>query len=181
MKLLGLIFLLGLFQSCDPYKFGFKHNPAFILNEAFEAVKDKNAGAFTKISGKEALCVYGNDKGMQYLYNNLNIDVEEIKITPKLIASTVKFNTNPIHVGYWSYYTEVYEVNIIDRASHDQLLKVAVECNYGFEGEKKPEYKEVTKLTKFKKRECKLIKLIPAKFESLPVSNACRALKVNVL
>lgn len=181
MKLLGLLFLLGLIQACDPYNFGFKKNPAYVLNEAFEAVREKNTERLLELSGMEALCVYGNEEGMNYLYNHLNINTKEIEIVPKLMANSVKWNKNPTHVGYWSYYTEVYDVNIIDRASHNQLLKVAIECNYGFEGNKKEEYKEVTKLTKFKKRECRIIKIVPTIFNAIPLNNKCQKLKVNYL
>lgn len=180
MKLFSFLILLGLFQACDPYGFGFKKNPAYVLNEAFQAVLALDHEAFLEVSGKEALCLYGNADGVAYLRNNLKINDENVEIKPKLISNLSKRTDTPRWVGYWSYYHEMYQVDILDKTSKAELLRVAVECNYGFEGKKKPEYAKVTKTKKYKMKECRLIKVIPSKFSALPMREECNELRVDL-
>lgn len=181
MKLFGLLILLGLFTACDPYGFGFKMNPAYVLDEAFQSVMALDFDAFNKVSGKEALCLYGNANGMAHIRSNLSINKDKVEIKPKLISNFTKATPVPEYVGYWSYYRETYQVDILDRDTKEELLRVAVECHYGFEGKKKAEYKEKMKLTKYKKRECQLVKVLPtAKFKVIPMNNECKLLEVKL-
>lgn len=179
MKLFSFLILLGLFQACDPYGFGFKKNPAFVLNEAFESVLALDHEAFLEVSGKEALCLYGNPEGINYLRTNLNIESEKVEIKPKLLENSSKYTKIPQFVGYWSYYQEKYLIDILDKATKAELLKVIVECHYGFEGEKNEKYQNL-KLKKYKKRECRVIKMVPFKFAALPLREACKPLKVDL-
>lgn len=179
MKLMSFFLLLSTLIGCDPYGFGFKHNPAYVLNEAFEAVLAQDPDAFNAVSGKEALCLYGNVAGVTYLKNNLKIDVEKVEIKPKLIENSSHYTNLPQHVGYWSYYNERYQVDILDKNTKEEFFKVVVECHYGFEGEKSDKYKEL-KLRKYKKKECRVIKVIPFHFPSLKMTKECEPLKVNL-
>ncbi len=179
MKLISFAFILALFQSCDPYGFGFKMNPAFVLNEAFQSVLSLDHESFLDISGKEALCLYGNPEGITYLRNNMHIESDSILIEPKLIENTSKYTKIPKFVGYWSYYQERYLINILDKSSKKELLEVVVECHYGFEGEKNKSYENL-KLKKYKKKECRVIKLIPFEFKALPINKECTPLVVTL-
>jgi hypothetical protein len=179
MKLLSFLILLGIFVACDPYGFGFKKNPAYVLNEAFEAVIALDHEAFLEVSGKEALCLYGNPEGVAYLRNNLKIDSETVEIKPKLLENSSKYTKFPQFVGYWSYYQEKYLVDILDKTSKAELLKVLVECHYGFEGQKSDKYQNL-KIKKYKKKECRVIKIIPFKFAALPLKEVCKPLKVDL-
>jgi len=179
MKLFSFLIILGLFQACDPYGFGFKKNPAYILNKAFEAVMALDHEAFVEVSGKEALCLYGNPNGVNYLRNRLNIESEDIEIRPKLLANSSQYTKHPHFVGYWSYYQERYLIDIFDKDTKQDLIKVLVECHYGFEGEKSDKYQNL-KLKKYKMKECRLIKVIPAKFSALPLREECRPLRVDL-
>lgn len=181
MKLFGFLILLGLFTACDPYGFGFKKNPAYVLDEAFQSVVAKDFDAFNEVSGKEALCLYGNSAGIAFLFGNLKVDADKIEIKPKILSNFSKHTAVPSYVGYWSYYQEIYQVDILDKVTKEELIKVAVECNYGFEGEKKAEYKQQMKLKKYKKRECRLIKIMPSKnFKTLPMTAECQQLAVTL-
>lgn len=179
MKLLSFVLLLGLIQACDPYGFGFKMNPAFVLNEAFKSVLALDHEAFLDVSGKEALCLYGNPEGITYLRNNLSIDKDQVEIHPKLIENTSKYTKAPHFVGYWSYYQERYQVDISDKKTKEELLKVVVECHYGFEGEKNASYQNL-KIKKYKKKECRVIKMIPFKFPAMEMREECIPLKVTL-
>lgn len=179
MKLLGFVFILGLFQACDPYDFGFKMNPAFVLSEAFDAVVSLDHEAFLDVSGKEALCLYGNPEGISYLNSNLEINRDKVEIKPKLIENTNKYTKHPHFVGFWSYYQERYLVDILNKESKEELLKVVVECHYGFEGEKNASYQNL-KVKKYKKKECRVIKMIPFKFPAMEMREECVSLKVNL-
>jgi len=180
IKLLCVVLIMGVLQSCDPYGFGFKNNPAFVINEAYQAVVALDHETFVDVSGKEALCLYGNVAGISYLRSNLRINAEEVEIKPKLIPNSNKHTATPQFVGYWSYYHERYQVDILDKASKNELLKVVVECNYGFEGSKKPEYAKPMKTKKYKIKECRLIKVVPSKFAALPMRPECIPLKVDL-
>jgi len=177
MKLLGYLILLGLVQACDPYGFGFKKNPAYVLNEAFKSVLALDHESFIDISGKEALCLYGNSEGMAYLRTHLNQDSENVEIRSKLIRNSSIYTNAPHFVGYWSYYNEKYQVDIINKALNSEILRVVVECHFGFEGQKSDGYQNL-KLKKYKMKECRLIKLIPAQFEGLPLRPECKQLAV---
>jgi hypothetical protein len=179
MKRFSFLILLGLLQACDPYGFGFKMNPAFVLNEAFKSVLALDHEAFLDVSGKEALCLYGNPEGISYLRGNLNLDADKVEIKPKLIENSSKYTKAPHFVGYWSYYQEKYQINILDKATKDELLQVVVECHYGFEGEKKESYQNL-KLKKYKMKECRVIKMIPLKFSALPLRDECQPLRVDL-
>jgi len=179
MKLFGTIVLLFLVQACDPYGFGFKQNPANVLNQAFKSVLTIDPERFLEISGKEALCIYGNNEGMTYLNSNLNLNPDNIEIKPKLIENLSRYTKSPQFVGYWSYYNEKYEVDILDKTTNSDLLKVIVECHYGFEGQKKEAYQNL-KLKKYKKKECKVIKLTTFHFEGLPMRAECAPLSVEL-
>lgn len=179
MKLFGTLVLLFLVQACDPYGFGFKQNPANVLNQAFNSVLSINPERFLEVSGKEALCIYGNNEGMTYLNNNLNLNPDNIEIKPKLIENSSRYTKSPQFVGYWSYYNEKYEVDILDKTTNLDLLKVIVECHYGFEGQKNDAYQNL-KLKKYKMKECKVIKLTPFHFEGLPLRPECAPLSVEL-
>lgn len=179
MKRIGLFFVLGLLQACDPYGFGFKQNPAYVLNEAFESVLSLNHEAFIEVTGKEALCLYGNAEGITYLRDNLSIDPDKVEIKPKMVENSNKYTNTPLFVGYWSYYHENYLLDILDKKTKQELMKVLVECHYGFDGEKSDDYQEL-KLRKYKKKECRLIKLVPSQFAALPVSQDCELLRVTL-
>ena len=179
MKLFGFLIILGLFQACDPYGFGFKMNPAYVLNEAFESVVALDHEAFLRVSGKEALCLYGNPEGISYLRSNLKINTTSIEIKPKLIENSSKYTKHPHFVGYWSYYQERYLIDILDKSSKKEMLKVMVECHYGFDGEKNENYQNL-KSKKYKRKECRLIKVIPLDFQPLPIRTECIPLKVTL-
>jgi hypothetical protein len=181
MRSFGCLILLGLLTACDPYGFGYQKNPAYILDKAFQSVLSLNAESFSNVAGKEALCLYGTTDGLSFLRSNLRINTDNIEIKPKILSNLSSHTAIPSYVGYWSYYREVYQVDILDKATKQALIKVAVECNYGFEGEKKPEYKTQMKLKKYKKRECRLVKVLASEnFGVLPMTEDCLQLAVNL-
>lgn len=180
IKLFSVILMLGVLQSCDPYGFGFKNNPAFVISEAYQAVVSLDHESFVDVSGKEALCLYGNVAGISYLRSNLKLNAEAVDIKPKLIPDSNKHTATPQFVGFWSYYHERYQVDILDKASQAELFRVVIECNYGFGGAKKPEYAKSMKTKKYKVKECRLIKVLPSKFSALPMRPECVPLRVDL-
>jgi hypothetical protein len=179
MKRIGLLIFLGLLQACDPYGFDFKKNPAYVLNEAFESVLSLDDEAFVEVTGKEALCLYGNQEGISYLRDNLTIDPDKVEIKPKMVENSNKHTNTPQFVGYWSYYHEKYLIDILDKKTKQELMKVLVECHYGFDGAKSDDYHQL-KPKKYHKKECRLIKIIPSQFPALSISQKCEMLKVNL-
>jgi hypothetical protein len=181
MKLIGFFFILSCVVACDPWGFGFKKNPAYVLTKAFEASMAEDPESFIQVSGREALCLYGNENGLEYLKLNMGLtDPEAVEIFPKLIQnSTKETRRNPVFVGFWSYYQERYTIDILNKLDKKELLQVIVECHYGMEGEKRPKHQDM-KLKHYKKKECRVIKIIPFNFKALPMTEECRALQVNL-
>jgi hypothetical protein len=177
MKILTLFLTLICFVSCDPYGFGYKKNPAFILNEAFRAVNHQDVKSFLNVSGKEALCLYGNTEGLSYLEEKLQIDPKNIAVEPKVLTNKRLKIPNYVD-GYWSYYNERYLVNINTKAEGRNLLQVVVDCDFGDEKKDDAFSNPTYKFKKFKKKACRLIKMIPSAFEPLPLPANCAKLKI---
>lgn len=179
MKLSAMIFLLTLVVACDPFGFGYKKNPAYVLDEAFKAVSNMDVESFVEVTGKEALCVYGNEKGLQYLRDNLmNIDHGNIKIVPKVLET--RHLSTPVFTGnYWTYYQERYEVQIHDKINKTVLAETIVDCDFGNIG-----YQDDRLLNQppvsYRKKECRAVKFIPKTFQSLPVSEKCGLFKIEL-
>jgi ABC-type uncharacterized transport system permease subunit len=175
MKKLVFLFLLFSVIACDPYGFGFKKNPAYVLDEAFKAVTNLDTQSFLDVTGKEVLCVYGNHQGINYLKDNVSLNQESIKLQPTVLE-TVHYNI-PRFVGYWSYYHERYEIDILDKTTSETLLRTIVDCDYGTAEEKDEKFINL-KPKRYKKKECRLVKLKPINFYPLPLSRRCEGLKV---
>ncbi len=176
----GLAFhllLMFLITACDPFGFGFKKNPAYVLNEAFISISNLDHESFLEVTGKEVLCVYGNPQGLTYLKNNLTINQENIKINPNVLES--RHSKSPKFVGYWSYYQERYQVDIEDKVSKALIMKAYVDCDYGTDQEKDDRFVNLSP-EKYKKKECRLIKVKPSTFTPLPVPEKCDIMKVNL-
>lgn len=177
MKNLGLLLILLTTVACDPYGFGFKKNPAFVLDETFKAITNLDHETVIEMTGKEALCVYANEAGVNYLKEKVVLSPENIKLVPKMLET--KHFAAPTYVGYWSYYHERYQIDINDKVTNEVLLKAIVDCEYGTDGEKSDKYINL-KRQKYKKKECRIIKVLPLKFAPLPVPKKCDNLKVDI-
>src|SRR3989344_5584815 len=141
----GLAFhliIMLLMTACDPFGFGFKKNPAYVLSEAFVAINQEN-----------------------------------IKINPNVLES--KHSKSPKFVGYWSYYQERYQIDIEDKVSKVLLMKAYVDCDYGTDQEKDDRFVNLSP-EKYKKKECRLIKVKPTTFAPLPIPEKCDIMKVNL-
>jgi hypothetical protein len=175
MKNLGFLLLLFSVLACDPYGFGFKKNPAFVLDEALKAVINLDTASFLEVTGKEVLCVYGNHQGIQYLKDMVTLHTENIKLEPTVIE-TLHYAV-PRFVGYWSYYHERYEINFLDKTTSESMLRAIVDCEYGTVEEKNEKFMNL-KPNKYHKKECRLVKLRPVTFSSLPIPKKCEGLRV---
>jgi hypothetical protein len=169
--------LIFLIVACDPFDFGFKHNPAYVLDRAFNSIQNLDNESFLEISGKEALCLYGSSNGLIHLKNKIEQDISELKPVAKLINS--KRNTSAEFVGYWSYYTERYQVLISENRSEEEVLEIIIDCYYGTDSEKDDKFKEL-KPKEYPKKECRLVKIIPKKFKALEISSRCKMFEVKL-
>lgn len=177
MKRCALFLLLLSTVACDPYGFGFKKNPAYVLDEAFKAISNLDSETFIEMSGKEALCVYGNQNGIQYLKEKVVLNPENVKLKPTMLET--QHFTAPKFVGYWSYYHERYQIDINDKTNNELLLKAIIDCEYGTDGAKSAKLINL-KPQKYKKKECRVIKVIPQKFPALPIPSKCDNLRVDL-
>lgn len=177
MKAIGFALLLVSFVACDPYGFGFKKNPAYVLDYGFTAIQNMDVASLLEVTGKEALCLYGNQTGIQYLKDNVHLNIENVKMIPVVLAS--KHYSSPQFVGYWSYYNERYQVEVQDKVTKESLLRAIIDCNYGTNGSKEDKFIRLQP-KKYKVKECRLIKFIPNKFPALPMTEKCLPLKVDL-
>lgn len=177
MKSFFLLSILLLTVACDPYGFGFKKNPAYVLDEAFKAISNLDTETYLEVTGKEALCVYGNDDALLYLKTNVILTPENVKLKPTVLKTV--HNQNPKYVGYWSYYSERYQIDIQDKATEALLMKTYVDCEYGTAGEKNSKYINL-KPQKYRVKECRVVKVIPEIFKSLPMPAKCEKFKVDL-
>lgn len=177
MKFFSTLILLTLVAACDPYGFGFKKNPAYVLDEAFKAVMNQDEETFLEMTGKEAYCVYGNETGLNFLKDKIIISTDNIKLNLKEISNV--HYTAPKFVGYWSYYNSRYRVEVLDKGTNEVLLETLIDCDYGIEGQKNPKYIN-QKPSKYKKKECRAVKLLPKKFAPLEVSSKCTSFKIDL-
>ncbi len=175
MKLLTMVLVLLSFISCDPFSLGFKKNPAFILEEAFRAIQNLDRQGFRDVAAKEAVCLYGNDQGLEHLKVNLDFKPEEIDVIPTLNGS--RHFSSPLYVGYWSYYQERYSVEIYLRGMKKLIIVGIVDCDFGTD-EQKNDRLINQKPSKYKMKECRIVKIVPKAFEALPESMKCGVLKV---
>jgi hypothetical protein len=177
MKFFVIISMLLVFVSCDPYRFGFEKNPAFVLDETFKSITNLDQTSFLELTSKEALCVYGNDKGIKYLKENLQINSEEIRFVPNVLET--RYFKVPNFVGYWSYYFERFEIDLNNKTSDEFLMRVIFDCNYGTEDEKDQDLINL-KPSKYKKKECRIVKFKPKQFAELPIPEKCGILRLDL-
>jgi hypothetical protein len=175
MKLLAIISMFFSLMACDPLDKGYKKNPAFVLDEAFKAIQNLDKRSFREVAAKEALCLYGNDNGLEHLKANLDFKLEEVDVIPKLQLS--RYFLYPIYVGYWSYYQERYEIEILHRTHKEIVIHGIVDCDFGT-NEQKNDRLINQKPTKYKMKECTLVKIVPKSFPVVPEATRCRILNV---
>jgi hypothetical protein len=163
--------------ACDPYNFGFEKNPITILDQLLKSTQNLDLETFIEATDKEALCVYGNEKALQYLKENIQITTDEVNLTWKSKETYFKV---PEYVGYWSYFTTRYLMVIKDKKSDQKLADVVMDCYYGSSEEKNASLLNL-KPGRYPVKECKLVKFTPATFEGLPLPESCSSVKVDVV
>lgn len=175
MKLFLLLSIAGIFVACDPYGFGFKNNPAHVLDAVLLSISNQDDVSFLEVSDREALCVYGNKEGINYLHEKVQVNSENLKLTWKTTDTYYKV---PEFVGFWSYFNSRFLIDIKDKKSKEIYAQVVVDCNYGHE--EKSERLRNLPPKKYQKKDCRLIKIIPLTFQPLPVPAKCDVLKVSM-
>lgn len=173
---LFIIFILTT-VACVPESYNFKENPLYILKEALSALEKRDSERFLKVSGKEALCLYAHDTGIQRLSDNFPYTEDDLKLEHKLLST--QLNESPKFVGYWSYKSERHIFTIFEKSGHTKLLDVLIDCEYGNEGEKL-KVQDRKDERKYKIKQCRLVKIIPQTFKSIIMPKQCEALKVKL-
>lgn len=165
--------------ACDPYKFGFKYNPAFVLDEALKSIFNMDEESFLEVSGGEALCIYGNSNGMTYLKENVRIGSQDVKLKWKTFDKKLEV---PEYVGFWSFFNSKYVIDIQDKKSDVVYAQVLVDCHYGISGPRPENIERLLNLRpkNYKTKECRLIKVMPGTFKPLPLPEKCKPLKVDL-
>jgi hypothetical protein len=176
MKLSFLVFVL-LVISCDPHQFGFKKNPAYVLDTAFLAIKNLDQETFLEVSGKEVLCLYGTQEGINFLKEKLEFDTSDIKLKPTLLS--FKNTGTPEYVGYWSYFSERYLIDVVARSSKELLLQAVTDCHYGTMGKRTDNQQNLNRAD-YPVKECRLVKIIPKTFKGREMPAKCEILRVDL-
>ncbi len=179
MKILAIFSFTLIVSSCDPYGFGFKKNPAYVLDQALKSIQNIDHESFLEVSGKEALCLYGNKEGINYLHEKVKVDVKNVQLKHKEVGE-LKVLPAPEYVGFWSYLRQRYVVEIQQKSDNVVLGTIIVDCNYGSPNEKKPSYERIRDPKKLKSKECLITKIIPTSFQPLQVTSRCQNLSVTL-
>lgn len=174
INLLSLIFIFTTL-ACVPDNYDFKENPVFILKEALHSLEKRDSEQFLRISGKEALCLYANDTGLQLLSDNFPYAEDDLSVEHKILSD--EYNQPPKFVGHWSYMTVRHFFSITEKQSENPIMDVLIDCEFGNEGNKLKE-KDQKNYKNYKIKQCRLIKIIPTAFTSLPVPKKCEGLRV---
>lgn len=174
MKVFSLLLLCMTMIACDPHGFGFKNNPAYILDQALESIREGDETLFTKVTDREALCIYGNAAGMTYLRQNVTATSSSVDLSWTVTESHFKL---PEYVGFWSYYQSRYTIDVKDKKTDASLAEVTVDCHYGTKKDKDDELLDLTP-ARYPVKECRLIRITPKTFEALPLPSECEILKV---
>lgn len=175
MKSISIFSILLLLASCDPKGFGYKKNPGFVLDEALKAIQNEDIESFVDVTGQEALCLYANEAGLRYLKESINLQVSDIKFLPKVLE-TIHYK-EPRFVNYWSYYHERYQVDLKNKTTNEAYLNAIIDCEFGVNDKKSPEYVNQNPQS-YRMKECRIVKIIPYAFKSLPETKKCSSLKV---
>lgn len=179
MKIMALFALTLFVIACDPYGFGFKKNPAYVLDQALKAIQNMDHESFLEVTGKEALCLYGNKEGIAYLHDKVSANVQDIQLKHKEVGE-LKVLSSPEYVGFWSYLRQRYTVEIQQKSDRVVLGTIVVDCHYGASGEKRPRYQTIRDPKKFKEKECRIMKIIPETFQPMAMTARCQNLTVKL-
>lgn len=174
MKYVFLTLIFGTFLACDPYGFGYKNNPAHVLDLALSSILNQDVETFSDVASDEALCVYANTEAIDYLHERVKITSEDIKLKWKTQDTHLE---RPEFVGFWSYFHSRYFIDIKDKEERETLAQVVVDCHYGTEGAKDERFQKLEP-KKYPTKNCRLVKIAPLTFEPLPVPKACEKLIV---
>jgi hypothetical protein len=175
MKILIFLLAAASFLACDPYNFGYKYNPTFILNAALRAIHNQDDVSFREISGREAMCVYGNQAGMAYLHERVRITTDSVNLRHVTVREE-PYSSARYTGAFWSYYNEQYLVDILEKRTNETVGRILMDCNFGSDV-RNDRLIGVPK-RRMPRKECRITKIIPVAFEPLPVSGRCEPLKV---
>jgi phosphomannomutase len=175
LAIMGIALLAA--AGCDPYHFGFKNNPAFVLDMAYKSIQNLDLDSFLEVTAKEALCVYGNEEGLHYLKQNLTISPDQIKLKPTKLNS-LHYST-PIYVDYWSYYHERYSIEILEKNTGKAVLKTIIDCEFGTSGSKNEKFIKKDPES-YEMKECRVVKVFTQDFKDLPLPKKCGPYQVTL-
>lgn len=168
-------FLLVLIIACDPYDFGYQKNPAYVLDNVLKSITTNDAKSFSEVTAEEALCLYGNPAGLEYLQQNVKIKSSELELKWKNVDAPLNV---PVYVGFWSYFNSRFVIDINIKQSATAFAQAIVDCHFGINGPRDERYLNL-RPGNYLVRECRLIKLIPESFSALAMSEKCLSVKVD--
>lgn len=156
--------------ACQRANFGFKNNPAEMMIRAHRAVQANHLEDLKKTLSRHALCYWGNTQGLASLKKSLPTDIEKLSPDMTLVEST-QLKT-PRFVGYWAYYEDVYNAQLIDKDSRILLGEARIECHFGVDGVKRESDAAIEKLS-FPERNCKVTVLKARSFNNPAHKKEC--------
>jgi hypothetical protein len=177
-RLLALALIMVLLSACNDQGFGYKQNPLRVLRMAHKAIiqgDDEKLGQYLSL---EAKCLYANPQGLALVQAQLSDKIKNYKSELTLLSK--KFNQSPRFVGYWSYYNEVYKIDISEKNEEQTMVaSIKVTCDFGFKGVR--ELQEATRrsIENMPIKMCKIQKMRGHLIDEMPISEDCRSLQVS--
>lgn len=169
MRYALLIGVLAL-SACEVRDYGYKDNPFAILVNAHFAVRADDLSAFSKVFGREALCVWGSTTGMATIRDGLPSDIENLH--SEIILSESHYLTYPRFVGYWSYFKQRYTAQLFDKNSRVQLAEAIIDCHFGVDGVKR-ESDRNQPMKYYPEKHCKVISFKAMSFRNVETPAEC--------
>lgn len=163
--------LLVLCQSCGEQDFGFSKNPLNLLVEIGKSLtKSSTAPELSGQLGQGALCIWSRPENIELLRKSLPYGKNDLTVEHQQVSSNR--NDEPLFVGFWSYFTDIHQLRIIEKRSRVVVLEALSECNFGADGVKRDKDRGGRKMD-YPRKECRIVQITPRTFQAPPVPEEC--------
>ena len=170
--------MLSLFASCMEKDFGYKQNPVNVIVMAHKSVMQENLEDLKLLLTKEALCLYGNAKGIVHLKKQLLPKISKYALEANLLIS--KYLKKARFVGFWSYYTEEYKLSLLNKEKKNLIAEIIVGCDFGFDGVKSKKDLE-RPVNEYLQKSCRIQKIVGHEMNALLMNKSCQSFEVQPL
>jgi hypothetical protein len=175
-KCLPLLILM-VCTSCVYKDFGYKQNPLNVMVLAHKAIMKDDVDKLKTYLGGEAKCLYGNEEGLKVVKEQISKKLSKYRIS--LHKDSASFREEPRYIGYLSFYTEVYRLDIFEglKEGEKQIAEVKVVCDFGYQGTVEQEEATESNVQNMPIKKCKVHRVNGNLYDHIHYDEACRSLQ----